>query len=221
MNQKEREAMDLKKIKDALSVFSQKSADFARESVEKLTERATEFSILNKAKMELKGIEHRLEEAMEELGGEFYDLYTTQSLQDVNEQLKAQIEKIRELKKQLAAKETELQELYQKYGHETIDKEKIKTLKKELEEGGGTIEQIVITENSPVVGKKLKNVKLPKEVLVGTILRNEEVIIPDGMFSFAVGDYVTLLGKKADVQEAIQILNPPQEEEKQEEKKEE
>jgi|Deesub1362B_J571_1020462.scaffolds.fasta_scaffold09703_2 uncharacterized protein with PhoU and TrkA domain len=203
--------MDFKKLRDFLARFSQRSAELAREGAERLTEKATAFSVINKAKMEKKSLEHRLDEAMVELGGEFYHLYTEQNLEQMDEALKPPLEKIRELRKKIIEKEIEIQKLYEKYYPQGIDKEKISVLKEELERGGGTIEQIVIGEKSPVIGKKLKSVKLPKEVLVGTILRQDKVIIPDGSFAFEKGDYITLLGKKADVEEAIRIFNPPEE----------
>lgn len=208
--------MDWKKIKETLTLFSQKSAQVARESVEKLGEKATVFSILNKAKMEVKAAEHRLEEAMEELGGEFYELYIQQETEDVPKRLNPQFERIRKLREELEAKRKELEELLKKYRPEPIEKDKIKALKRDLEEGGGTIEQIRIDERSPVAGKKLKSVKLPKEVLVGTVLRGEEVIIPDGTFSFRAGDYVTLLGKKDDVRQAVAVLSGRQQQEPEE-----
>lgn len=92
------------------------------------------------------------------------------------------------------------------YASDSIDKSKIKALKKELEEGGGTIEQVEITGDSPVLNKKLKSVKLPKEVLVGTILRKDHVIIPDGTYVFEKEDKETLLGKKEDVKETVKII---------------
>ena len=77
-----------------------------------------------------------------------------------------------------------------------------------METGGGTIEQIRLTEDSPVLGKKLKSVKLPKEVLIGTITRNDQVIIPDGTTVFTKDDKITLLGKKGDVEQTVSLLLP-------------
>ncbi|HHM23417.1 MAG TPA: hypothetical protein ENJ23_00075, partial [Bacteroidetes bacterium] len=116
--------MDWKKIKEAITAFSQKSAEVAREGVEKLTEKATEFSILNKAKMEVKAAEHKLEDAWVELGGEFYHLYVNNELKDVTEQLAPQLQKAREFREEFKKKELELQELLKKYRPEPIDKDK-------------------------------------------------------------------------------------------------
>ena len=86
---------------------------------------------------------------------------------------------------------------------EPIDKKNVDDLKKDLEAGGGTIEQIIIEDRSAFLGKKLKEIQLPEDALVGTIIRNEEVIIPDGETIFELDDKVTLLGKREDVEKTI------------------
>ncbi|MFH1943139.1 MAG: TrkA C-terminal domain-containing protein, partial [bacterium] len=86
-------------------------------------------------------------------------------------------------------------------------RKQVKGLKRDLEMGDGTIEQIVVEENSPLSGKKLMEIKFPKAVLVGTIVRNDQVIIPDGQTILEKGDKVTLLGKKEDVEEILNKLS--------------
>jgi len=49
---------------------------------------------------------------------------------------------------------------------------------------------------------------LPEDALVGTIIRHEEVIIPDGETVFELGDKVTLLGKREDVEKTIEQMKP-------------
>ena len=198
------------KMKDSIKRISRSSAEVAREGVERISEKATEISKLSKIKMEIKSVEHKLDEAKTELGETVYTLYKEKQLKKSAEKLESFTEKIQTINQELEVKNQELQEIYKEYASHSIDKEKIKELKKELEEGGGTIEQVVITENSPVVEKKLKSVQLPKEVLVGTIQRGNQVIIPDGTYCFSDGDRVTLLGKKDDVTEALTIIGGKQ-----------
>jgi hypothetical protein len=199
------------RMKETVNEFSKNSAEIAKESMEKISKKATEYSIITNLKMEIKSIVHKIDEAMTELGSELYQLHSNKALNKPAKDLKPQLEKIQTLKQELAEKEQQLETTNKEYASESIDKSKIKILKKELEEGGGTIEQIEIAENSPVLKKKLKSVKLPKEVLVGTILRNDQVIIPDGTYIFTKDDKVTLLGKKEDVEETLKIISPTEE----------
>jgi len=75
-----------------------------------------------------------------------------------------------------------------------------------LELGGGAIEQVIIDENSPILNKKLMDIKLPKKVLLGAIVRNEKMIVPHGQTVIKKGDRITLLGESEDVEKAIQSL---------------
>ncbi|MGH1366018.1 MAG: TrkA C-terminal domain-containing protein [Calditrichia bacterium] len=63
--------------------------------------------------------------------------------------------------------------------------------------------QLLISADSELKDKKLKQIKLPKEVLIGMISRGEEVIIPDGNTAILEGDKITLIGKREDVEEAM------------------
>jgi len=196
------------KMKEALIQFSKTSAEAAREGVEKLGEKATEFSNLSKIKMEMKALELKINKALTELGNEYYNLYVSQKQSELTENLKKLLKTVEDLKREARTKEIQLKEVYQEYTRESLEKEKIKAMQKELESGGGTIEQIFIQHDSPVLGKKLKSIRLPKEVLVGTILRQDEIIIPDGDYIFQNGDRVTLLGKNENVKKAIEKINP-------------
>jgi len=49
-------------------------------------------------------------------------------------------------------------------------------------------------------------VDLPKEVLLGPILRGKELIIPDGETELQATDRVTLMGKKKDVETTVKLL---------------
>jgi len=59
---------------------------------------------------------------------------------------------------------------------------------------------------SPAAGKKVKEVDLPKEVLLGPITRGKELIIPDGETVLQAADWVTLLGRKKDVESTARLL---------------
>ena len=89
----------------------------------------------------------------------------------------------------------------------SIDPKQVIGLKKDLEMGDGTIEQIVVDQASFLSGKRIMDIKFPKNVLMGTIVREDEVIIPDGQTELKEGDKVTLLGKKEDVEEVVRLCS--------------
>jgi len=85
-------------------------------------------------------------------------------------------------------------------------REEAKELKSSLEKGDGALEQVEVSFLSAVAGKKVRELDLPKEVLLGPILRGKELIIPDGETGIQAMDRVTLLGKKKDVEMTARIL---------------
>ena len=171
------------------------------EGLETLSEKSTEWSKLAKLKWERRSLQKDIFQAMVELGRMAYELHIQKNSVQFVEDSKDNIAKLKTLKKRLEDKEKEIEDMTVK-----IDKTQVKGLKKDLEMGDGTIEQIVVGDDSRLIGKKLMDIRFPKNVLVGTIVRDEKVIIPDGQTVFKDGDRVTLLGAKADVEEVIQKM---------------
>ena len=60
-------------------------------------------------------------------------------------------------------------------------------------EGRLSIVEVAIGENAPVVGKQLSEIQLPKEAIVGCILRQESNIIPRGDTRVLANDVLVLL----------------------------
>lgn len=48
--------------------------------------------------------------------------------------------------------------------------------------------EIVVSEKSSLIGRKLKDAKLPEDILIGALLRGNELIIPDGNNALQAGD---------------------------------
>ena len=201
----------LKKVQDSLDKFSKTSTEAAKEGFDKLSEKAGELSKLGKTKIDILRLQKKLDSLFEDLGKKAYPLITEKKYDEIEAKLADVLGKISASKEELAQKELEIEINRQESEKTTIDTGRVKELKKDLESGGGAIEQVVIYDYSPVIGKKLKEVDLPKEALVGTILRGETVVIPDGNYEFQTGDKVTLLGKKEDVDKTIPLIvgTPP------------
>jgi len=171
------------------------------EGLETISQKTTDMSKLAKLKWERRDIEKEIGHEMVTLGGLVYQFYTEDKMQNVNELVTENIDKLKNLEIRLAAKEKEIKDLAAK-----MDSSQIKGLKKDLDMGDGRIEQILVDESSLLADKKLAEIKLPKAVLIGTILRQGEVIIPDGQTILQKGDKVTLLGKKEDVEAVVEQL---------------
>ncbi|MBN2009523.1 hypothetical protein JW960_09290 [candidate division KSB1 bacterium] len=172
------------------------------DSVDTLSEKTSEWSALAKLRWEQRAIQGKIDKANNELGGVVYQLFVEKQQEQLKLDTKNNIEKISTLKAELADKEAEIKELLER----GIDNAELKGFKKDLELGDGKIEQVVIEESSDVLGKKLMEISLPEKVLIGVIVRDEQVIIPDGQTSFLVGDKVTLLGEKEDVEKALALF---------------
>ena len=61
-----------------------------------------------------------------------------------------------------------------------------------LSEDLGEIIEAEAMETSRLVGKPLRDAKLPEEVVVGAILREDEVIVPRGDTVIRAGDLVVI-----------------------------
>ena len=73
---------------------------------------------------------------------------------------------------------------------------------------GGKAEsiEIIITEQSPVAGKQLKDIRLPGKALVGVILRGDEAIVPRGNTELLVGDHIVLFSLPESVTKLLNYL---------------
>jgi trk system potassium uptake protein TrkA len=57
-----------------------------------------------------------------------------------------------------------------------------------VESGDAEVVEFEVPPNSRVLRAPLKNLKLPRDALVGAVIRGEERYVPSGDFSFQVGD---------------------------------
>lgn len=69
-----------------------------------------------------------------------------------------------------------------------------------------SIAEVPISETAPVVGKKLWEINLPKEVIIGCVLRGEESMIPRGDTRILAGDMLILISSHKQEIAAIKEL---------------
>ncbi len=73
-------------------------------------------------------------------------------------------------------------------------------------EGRVNIAEVPIPGTSPAVGKKLWEINLPKEVIVGCILRGDTTMVPRGDTRILAGDMLVLISSDKQEMAAIQEL---------------
>ncbi|MFA6844830.1 MAG: NAD-binding protein, partial [Sphaerochaetaceae bacterium] len=73
-------------------------------------------------------------------------------------------------------------------------------------EGRLQISEVPITGNAPVVGKKLWEMNLPNEVIIGCILRGEKTMVPRGDTRILAGDLIVLISSNGQELAAIKEL---------------
>lgn len=73
-------------------------------------------------------------------------------------------------------------------------------------EGRVNIAEVPIPGTSPVLGKKLWEINLPKEVVVGCILRGDKTMVPRGDTRILAGDMLVLISSDKQEMAAIQEL---------------
>lgn len=81
-----------------------------------------------------------------------------------------------------------------------VDYAGMKTLMK-LKGGKIVLSEILITEQSKACNKSLKDLAVPKDCILISVIRDEEVIIPNGYTNIQVGDYIIAVSSFEDQQE--------------------
>lgn len=77
-----------------------------------------------------------------------------------------------------------------------------------VEEGKINITEVILSSDSPVVGKKLRDAGLPKGSIIGSIIRNDEIIIPYGDTILKEGDKLLLISLLEVQSKALNLLRP-------------
>ncbi|MBN2093537.1 hypothetical protein JW964_28200 [candidate division KSB1 bacterium] len=176
-------------------------AEKVREGAEIVSDKAKDVTQFTKLKWTEHNVHSQLKAAFMEIGDFVVTNWANSSALSPAGELAEKVQKVTTLKSELERVEKEITEVT-----ETLSKRNVKEMEKDLEEGGGTIKQVVISAKTKVCGKKIKEVEFPKDSLIGTIVREEQVLIPDGDTEFLPEDKVTILGKKEAVLDVVTLL---------------
>ena len=72
--------------------------------------------------------------------------------------------------------------------------------------GKGEVVEVTVKANSKAVGKKIKDIRVPKGVTLAMITRGDELIPPRGETEIWAGDLVTVVGKSGDVLKVTRFM---------------
>ena len=67
--------------------------------------------------------------------------------------------------------------------------------------------EVPILENAQALGRELRELPLPKDVIIGCVVRGEQSIIPGGDTRLKSGDVVILITTGEEQERAVQILS--------------
>ena len=202
-----------KDLQASFLTMSEKAGEWLKTGTEALrggmevaSAKAAHASKLAKLKWEQNVLQRDIEKAFTSLGGQAYELFAAGRLQELEVAAKDKFEQLRDLEKKLEEKEQESEKLSRSLGPTDASSSELRDLRQDLEAAGGTIMQITVTPQSAVAQKACRELALSQDLMIGAIMRAEEMIIPAPDTILMPGDRITLLGKKEAVQQAAQML---------------
>ncbi|HBL18009.1 MAG: hypothetical protein A2X36_11430 [Elusimicrobia bacterium GWA2_69_24] len=101
------------------------------------------------------------------------------------------------------------QDLYDDMQEAVREVEQAEALARDVRQGGGLIAHVTADPASPLIGQEIRGCGLPRQVVIGTLIRRGAVIVPRGDVRLRAGDRVALIGTKEAVAEAKARLSPP------------
>ncbi|MGH7491573.1 MAG: TrkA C-terminal domain-containing protein [bacterium] len=202
-----------KDLQDSFLTLSEKAGEWLKTGTEALrggmemaSAKAAHASKLAKLKWEQNVLQREIEKAFTALGGHAYELFAAGQLQELGNAAKERFEQLQDLEKKLEEKEQENEHISRSFTPAPGTSSDLKDLRKDLEDVGGTIMQFTVTPQSALAHKACREVAFSQDLMIGAILRADELIIPAQDTILMPGDRVTLLGKKEAVQQAAQRL---------------
>ncbi|MCA9735475.1 MAG: hypothetical protein H6696_16510 [Deferribacteres bacterium] len=204
------------KIKDGAAVVADKASDLVEAGGEFLQQGSDKIksdesgTAVNLSKLQAEVVELRatIQNYFTTLGGEVYVLYISDKKDEIVDSIISDIARLEMLREELEAKEQMLTRLSKVYEAQSISMRALKILREELESADGTIEHLTVSKESPYVGLTLSEIDKPADILLGVILRGEDLIIPCGETQIEVGDRIMLMGKKEAVIAFLHKFNP-------------
>ncbi len=197
---------ELARVAEKTEALVKTGAEKLKQTGEKIGAQGSFLAALAKIKTELHAINQRKNDAFRQLGERYTQLAEQRRLGIFEEEASD----ILALLKELEAREKELlaqkQTLEKEYRDRGLEVQVVENLVEDLEAGDAVIESLTIEPTSPALGKALKDLAMPEDVLISLVVRGEEIIIPRGDTVLQAGDRISLLGKKTALQAARQLF---------------
>ena len=179
------------------------SAGIVKEKFWKINRSSVDIEEAFKLQVELEHFREKLHDHLSEFGSKVYQLYTEGKEEAIVEEIKQDVQYLTLLNNELEIKEEAAQKAVEEYKKLSISRQDLKDFKQELEAAGGTLERLVVEDESAYIGKTLSEIEFPPDILVGLIVREDKILIPSGDTEIKAGDKVILLGKKEQVAEMV------------------
>jgi K+/H+ antiporter YhaU regulatory subunit KhtT len=187
------------KIVEKGKKVSTEGVEATREIFMNISERTSDVTALVRLKRELASFQKQLDAEALNLGVVVLNLRRSGEFSPENETFQNQLKKLEELESAFRMKQNDCEQLKKKHSSNYV----IEKLSEDLSSADAIIDQVIISNQSNIVNKLLKDILLPKEALVSAIKRDEKVIIPDGNTQLQAGDQVIVIGKKDDVEKVV------------------
>jgi trk system potassium uptake protein TrkA len=76
----------------------------------------------------------------------------------------------------------------------------------ELEEDKVIITEIVVEPDFEIVNKKIMDMELPQNVIIGSIIREGKMIVPNGSTEIFVDDKLIIISSKEDQMKVVEAI---------------
>ena len=76
----------------------------------------------------------------------------------------------------------------------------------ELEEDKVIITEIVVESDFEIVNKKIMDMELPQNVIIGSIIRGGKMIVPNGSTEIFVDDKLIIISSKEDQMKVVEAI---------------
>ena len=159
----------------------------------------------SKIMLAARDLENELKKQYSRLGKLAYQLKDSHDIDTLKYHPEAK--SLYEVARDINAKKTLLRKRLQALGDTGLD-EQLLLLKRAMEEGKAKIVRITLASGSPLKGRRLKEAKLPPNILILCIMRNSRLIIPDGDTRFSGNDNIFVLGLEPEVDNLDMFRNP-------------
>ncbi|MBV1817781.1 Trk system potassium transporter TrkA [Anaerosalibacter bizertensis] len=74
--------------------------------------------------------------------------------------------------------------------------------------GKGEVTEVIASEGLPIIGKPISELRLPKGIIIGAIVHNGNVIIPDGNSIIYPNDRIIVFSLESDIPTLKKLINP-------------